>query len=108
MSYEIELVFCTCPDRNSAETIAKLLVTNGLAACVNIVPHLTSIYSWQGQIESTEECLLLIKTPKDNYPALESLIHSHHPYDLPEIITVAVQQGLPDYLHWIHSCSTTK
>ncbi len=108
MPYAIQLILCTCPDRNTAENIARLLVTDGLAACVNIVPNLVSIYTWQGQVESAEECLLLIKAREDNYPAIETAIRCHHPYDLPEIIAVPVQQGLPEYLHWINSCPTAK
>jgi periplasmic divalent cation tolerance protein len=101
---EIQLIFCTCPDRHTAETLARCLVTDGLAACVNIIPNLLSIYTWQGQVESAEECLLLIKARKDNYSAIETALRHHHPYDLPEIIAIAVQQGLPDYLHWINAC----
>jgi periplasmic divalent cation tolerance protein len=104
----IHLIFCTCPDRNTAEMLARLLVTDELAACVNIVPNLTSIYSWQGHLESAEECLLLIKARQDNYPAIETTLRKHHPYDLPEIIAIAVQQGLPEYLHWINACPPTK
>lgn len=108
MPYAIQLILCTCPDRNIAETLARLLVTDGLAACVNIVSNLVSIYTWQGQVESAEECLLLIKAREDNYQAIETTIRLHHPYDLPEIIAVPVQQGLPEYLHWINSCPTAK
>jgi periplasmic divalent cation tolerance protein len=102
------IIFCTCPDRNTAEALARLLVSNQLAACVNIVANLISIYSWQGQIESAEECLLLIKAHQDNYPAIETALRQHHPYALPEIIAVAIQQGLPDYLHWINTCTPAK
>lgn len=108
MLHPVQLILCTCPDRNTAETIARRLVTDGLAACVNIVPQLTSIYSWQGHVETAEECLLLIKARQDNYPTIEVAIRKQHPYDLPEIIAVPVQQGLPDYLHWISSCTPIK
>lgn len=108
MPHTIQLILCTCPDRNTAETLGRLLVSEGLAACVNIAPNLVSIYSWQGQIETAEECLMLIKARQDNYPAIETAIRKHHPYDLPEIIAVSVQQGLPEYLHWINTCSTAK
>lgn len=99
-----QLIFCTCPDKDTATTLARLLVEDGLAACVNIVPGITSVYSWQGQIESAEEHLLLIKAHKDRYPAIESTLRAHHPYQLPEIIAVNIERGLPDYLHWIDSC----
>ncbi|MGZ5006407.1 MAG: divalent-cation tolerance protein CutA [Methylobacter sp.] len=103
-----QIIFCTCPDKNTAETIARLLVTNSEAACVNILPGITSIYAWQGQIESAEEHLLLIKAHKDRYQAIEATIRSHHPYELPEIIAVPIEHGLPEYLKWIASCHTLK
>ncbi|MDD1617596.1 MAG: periplasmic divalent cation tolerance protein [Methylococcaceae bacterium NSP1-2] len=104
MSTDYQIVFCTCPDKDIAEKIASLLVENKVAACVNIVPNITSIYRWQGQLERAEEVLLLIKARQDTYSALESLIKKHHPYQLPEIIAVAIERGLPDYLNWIASC----
>jgi periplasmic divalent cation tolerance protein len=104
MSTDYQIIFCTCPDKDTAEKIASLLVENKVAACVNIVPNITSIYHWQGQIERAEEWLLLIKARQDVYSALETLIKQHHPYQLPEIIAVAIERGLPDYLNWIASC----
>jgi periplasmic divalent cation tolerance protein len=99
-----QIILCTCPDKETAEKIACLLVEAQLAACVNIVPNITSIYQWQGQLERTEENLLLIKASADAYPALEAMIKKHHPYQLPEIIAVPIERGLPEYLHWIDSC----
>jgi periplasmic divalent cation tolerance protein len=104
MSTDYQIVFCTCPDKDTAEKIASLLVEHALAACVNILPNITSIYHWQGQIERAEECLLLIKTRQAVYPLLESFIKQHHPYQVPEIIAVSIECGLPDYLNWIASC----
>jgi periplasmic divalent cation tolerance protein len=102
------IIFCTCPNKDIAEQIARLLVTSNKAACVNILPGITSIYQWEGQIESAEEYLLLIKTHKNNYPAIETDLRNHHPYKLPEIIAVPIEHGLPEYLHWIDSCSSLK
>jgi periplasmic divalent cation tolerance protein len=99
-----QIIFCTCPDKDTAEKIARLLIENNLAACVNIVPNISSIYRWQEQIECAEEHLLLIKARQDAYSLLESMIKTHHPYQLPEIIAVAIERGLPDYLNWIDSC----
>lgn len=101
---QVIVTFCTCPDKETAEKIARLLVESSLAACVNILPSLTSVYSWQGQIESAEEHLLLIKSPKAAYKAIETAVRSQHPYELPEIIAVNAEQGLPEYINWIHSC----
>jgi periplasmic divalent cation tolerance protein len=101
---QVIVTFCTCPDKATAEKIAQLLVEAKLAACVNILPSITSIYSWKGQVESAEEHLLMIKSPQANYSAIETAIRDHHPYELPEIISVTVGQGLPEYINWIHSC----
>lgn len=103
-----QLILCTCPDRDTADKIARLLVTGQLAACVNILPGILSVYTWQGQVESAQEHLLLIKSSKDRYRALEAAIRDNHPYDVPEIIAVPVEAGLPEYLHWIDSCLSLK
>lgn len=81
--------------------MAELLVDEGLAACVNIVPGLTSIYKWQGKLETGSEVLLLIKTRCEHYGQIESRIKSIHPYELPEIISVPIENGLKGYLDWI-------
>jgi periplasmic divalent cation tolerance protein len=104
MSTDYQIVLCTCPDKETADNIASMLVENNLAACVNIVPSISSVYRWQGQIEHAEEVLLLIKARRAVYPLLESTIKKHHPYQVPEIIAVSIECGLPDYLHWIDSC----
>ncbi len=107
MPHNTDLIFCTCPDRETAEIIAKRLVAGRLAACVNILPGLTSIYTWQDRVETAEEHLLLIKSTRDCYPAIEQAIRELHPYDLPEIIALPIGQGLPGYLNWIDACVST-
>jgi periplasmic divalent cation tolerance protein len=97
------LVYCTCPDHATGLRIAETLVDRQLAACVNIVPGLTSVYRWQGQRETASEVLLLIKTRQTNYPELQTAILTLHPYELPEIIAVPIEAGLPAYLAWIES-----
>ncbi|MBF6648172.1 divalent-cation tolerance protein CutA [Methylobacter sp. BlB1] len=99
-----QIMLCTCPDKDTAEKIARLLVMDQLAACVNILPGILSVYTWQGQVESAQEHLLLIKSRKDHYPSLEKAIRDNHPYEIPEIIAVPVEAGLPEYLNWIDSC----
>ncbi len=96
-----QLIFCTCPDRKCAENLATAIVDQQVAACVNILPGVRSIYHWQGKRESADEILLLIKTHSQAYAALEQLIQQLHPYELPEIIAVPVENGLPAYLDWI-------
>ena len=95
------LVLCTCPEDGSAERIAEAVVDERLAACVNIVKGLTSIFRWQGQRETASECLLLIKTRKACYPALEARVRELHPYEVPEIIALSLEAGLKAYLDWM-------
>ncbi|OOZ37801.1 divalent-cation tolerance protein CutA [Solemya velesiana gill symbiont] len=102
------LIYCTCPDLKTAEEIAGQLVDDGLAACVNLVPGIVSIYQWQGERDRAEESLLLIKTSQPRYRELEKKIVTLHPYELPEIIVVPVEQGLPGYLDWVKQCTTEK
>jgi len=95
------LIMCTCPDQDTAQTIAHQLVDRALAACVNILPGLTSIYQWRGKRETAQEHLLLIKTTDEAYQMLEQAITELHPYELPEVIAVPITQGLTGYLQWI-------
>lgn len=108
MSVNYQIIFCSCPDRECAEKIAQLLVREHLAACVNIIPGITSVYTWQGQIESAQEHLLLVKAQQDYYALIESKIRHHHPYEIPEIIALPIEAGLPEYLQWIDSCHSLK
>ncbi|MDH5190025.1 MAG: divalent-cation tolerance protein CutA [Gammaproteobacteria bacterium] len=95
------IVLNTCPDMGVAKNLATLLVKNRMAACINIIPGLTSIYEWKGKLETGTECLLVIKSVKNSYPELEKMIRENHPYELPEIISVSVSGGLNEYLGWI-------
>ncbi|MFA5983821.1 MAG: divalent-cation tolerance protein CutA [Methylococcaceae bacterium] len=103
-----QLILCTCPDKESAEKLATELVSHQLAACVNILPNLTSIYRWLDTIEIAQEQLMLIKANKSLYPDIEALIRQNHPYQTPEIIAVAIENGLLEYLQWIDSCHLKK
>jgi periplasmic divalent cation tolerance protein len=104
MSTHTQLILCTCPDVETAQRIARHLVTEKLAACINILPSITSIYEWQGEIETAQEQLLLIKSSQFRYANIEAEIKRLHPYELPEVIAIAIENGLPDYLKWINSC----
>ncbi len=95
------LVFSTFPDHATAREIARTLVAERLAACVNLLPAVTSIYVWQGEHTESEETLALLKTPRDRYPALETRLRALHPYEVPEIIAVELAAGLPAYLRWV-------
>lgn len=98
---EIYLAWNTCPDEGTARRIAARIVEEGLAACVNIVPEVTSIYRWQGAVETASECLLIIKTRAEQLARLERRIAELHPYDVPEFVTVAVEGGSEAYLRWL-------
>ena len=95
------LVLTNLPDQASAQALATMLVTERLAACVNLLAPCRSVYRWQGAIDSAEETPLLIKTTAERYAALEAAIRARHPYELPEIIAVPLACGLPDYLAWV-------
>ncbi|GGD70110.1 divalent-cation tolerance protein CutA [Lacimicrobium alkaliphilum] len=100
---DICLVLCTCPDNETAAQIARAAVEQKHAACVSILPGLTSVYSWQGEIEQDSEVQLLIKTTKRNTDALYKLALSLHPYDEPEWLIVDIAGGAATYLNWIKS-----
>jgi periplasmic divalent cation tolerance protein len=100
------LVVCSCPDEETAEVLAEGLVEGRLAACVNIVSGVRSVYRWQGALEKSAECLLLAKTLESRLPELQAWLKGRHPYELPEIIAVPIQSGLPEYLEWVGTCVT--
>lgn len=95
------LVITNVPNRAAADKLADALVTDGLAACVNILSPCRSVYRWKGDVQHDEEFPLLIKTTRERYAALEQAIRAGHPYELPEIIAVPVERGLPAYLDWV-------
>jgi len=95
------IVLCTAGSEEEARKIARHLVEHQLAACVNIVPQIASIYRWQGKVESSREWLLLIKTTVDRFPNVRDAIRELHSYDVPECISLAIDDGSTEYLQWI-------
>ena len=95
------LVLTNLPDRAAAERVADLLIAGNLAACVNILAPCRSVYRWKGAVQHDEEHPLLIKTTAARYAALEKALREAHPYELPEIIAVPIERGLPAYLDWV-------
>jgi periplasmic divalent cation tolerance protein len=95
------LVLTNLPDRAAAERIADSLIGEKLAACVNILAPCRSVYRWRGEVQHDEEHPVLIKTTAERYPALEQALRAAHPYELPEIIAVPIERGLPAYLAWV-------
>lgn len=98
---QILIVMTNLPNAQAAEAIASTLVEARLAACVNLLPAVQSVYRWDGKVERATEVTLLIKTTQRHYAALEAAIRAAHPYELPEVIALPVATGLPSYLQWI-------
>ena len=95
------VVLSNLPDKASAEKLAEIFISQKLAACVNILAPCTSIYPWQGKIEHATEYPIMIKTTQKHYTAVESTILANHPYELPEVIQVCIEDGHAPYLAWI-------
>jgi periplasmic divalent cation tolerance protein len=95
------LVLTNVPERAVAERLADMLIDKQLAACVNILAPCRSVYRWKGAVQRDEEHPMLIKTTAERYPALEKALREEHPYELPEIIAVPIERGLPAYLDWV-------
>ncbi len=98
-----QLVLTTCPTPRTAKRIARALVSERLAACVNIVPVAQSVYRWRGKVETAREWLLIMKTRVKDYAALETRLRALHPYELPEVIAVPIAGGSARYLAWINN-----
>jgi len=99
------IVLSTAGSEQEAHKIAHLLVKRRLAACVNIVPQVQSIYRWKGEIESAHEWLLLIKTRADKFPAVRDAIVELHSYEVPECIVLEIEDGSLPYLQWLEKAT---
>jgi periplasmic divalent cation tolerance protein len=97
------VVLCTCPEGEAAAHLARTLVEEGLAACVNRLPSVVSNYRWEGRAQEDTETLLLIKSTEERLAALTARIRSLHPAELPEVVAVPVMGGLEDYLDWVRA-----
>lgn len=101
MASDVWITFITVGNADQAYNIAKTVVEENLAACVNIVPAVRSIYRWKGELCDDAECLLLAKTTRDVFPLLKARVKALHTYEVPEIIAVPVQDGHEPYLEWV-------
>jgi periplasmic divalent cation tolerance protein len=98
---QVRLALTTAGSRDEAEAIAQSLVESGLAACVNLISGVHSIYRWQGAVESAEEVLLLIKTTAANLDRVESALRAQHSYEVPEFLVLAPESASEPYLRWL-------
>ena len=103
MDFDQVVVFITVPSREVAQQIANLLVESNLAACVNIIPGISSIYQWQGEVEQDSELLLVAKTQRALFDQLVAVVVKNHPYDVPEVIALPIVAGSEEYLTWIRN-----
>ena len=99
---EVILVYINFPNLESARHIGTALIEKQLAACVNIIPKIESIYQWKGDICVEQEVMVVVKTTASRYKQLESYVVENHPYDVPEVISLPLSQGSEPYLNWVH------
>jgi periplasmic divalent cation tolerance protein len=95
------VIFITCPNIKEANHIASVLIDKKLAACVNIIPKIDSIFRWQGKIDKASEVLLIVKSRKSLFKKIAATVKKHHSYDTPEIIALPIILGNKKYLHWL-------
>jgi periplasmic divalent cation tolerance protein len=97
------VVLSTCGSEEEAQKLAHSLVDQRLAACVNVVPGIRSVYRWEGKIETAAEYLLVIKSSRDRMALLRAAIEREHSYEVPEIVALPIVDGSPDYLNWLQA-----
>jgi len=95
------LVLCTAPTADVATELARGLVAEKLAACVNFFAQVSSVYTWKGVLEQQQEVQLLIKTRRERYADVERWLVEHHPYEVPEVVAIPIQAGSAQYLAWL-------
>lgn len=99
------IALVSCPP-DAAETLAASLVEARVAACVNVLPHIRSVYRWKGEVQRGDEALLIIKTSADRFDDIRREVLARHPYELPELIAVDIADGHAPYLEWIAACTS--
>jgi periplasmic divalent cation tolerance protein len=95
------VVLSTCATAQDAEKLARALVSQRLAACVNVVPQISSFYRWKGELEASAEFLLIIKTSRDLFDVLKIELEKLHPYEVPEMIALPIVEGAENYMNWL-------
>ena len=102
----VRIVFVTGPDAETLQSIGRVLVEEGLAACVNVLPGVTSVYRWEGETRVDPEAMAIVKTTEARVQAARLRVGELHPYDVPEFVAVDVAEGSPAYLHWVRESVT--
>jgi periplasmic divalent cation tolerance protein len=92
--------------RDEAVLLARKLVSERLAACVQLIPAIYSVFNWEGKLQEQEEALLIIKSTEEAWPALRDRLEQLHPYEVPEVVAIPVKQGSFPYLNWVRECTT--
>ena len=100
---DVKIVMCAFPNVEQARQIGTVLVETQLAACVNLIPGIRSIYRWEAKVEEQEEVLAFFKTTLARYPELQQTLVEMHPYEIPELVVLDLAEGLPAYLQWVLS-----
>jgi periplasmic divalent cation tolerance protein len=95
------VVLSTCSTEEEAEKLARLLLDDHLAACVNVIPRMRSFYRWKGAVETADECLLLIKSSRSLFDSLRTRLEAAHAYEIPEVLAVPIVEGAKNYLDWL-------
>jgi periplasmic divalent cation tolerance protein len=105
MSGDELVVYVTVPNEDEANRLSEALVNERLAACVNVIPRIRSVYRWEGRVQTDDELLLMIKTTGDRFPELEQRVLQLHSYGTPEVIALRIERGSSDYLGWLHEAT---
>ncbi len=105
-STDVVTVFVTVPSRESGLALARQVVEESLAACVNVVPNVTSIFRWKGKVTEEEEVLLMLKSSAGKVPALIARVAELHTYEVPEVLSLRVEDGFGPYLDWVGECTS--
>lgn len=103
---QVQVVLVTAPDEEVGRSLARQLVSQRLAACVNLVPGIRSIYRWEGEVQEEGEVLLVIKTRRDRCEAVAARVVALHPHEIPEVLVLPTAGGSPDYLRWVAEVSS--
>ena len=101
------VVLSTCASEQEGEKLARLLVDGRMAACVNVLPRMRSVYRWKGNVESADECLLLVKSSRELFDSVKAVLATAHSYEVPEVVALPIVDGSETYLNWLEATLKT-